>query len=93
MCFWWENELIASLVVQVELVHTQFRVSEDHKLRSMLKRQSAKVCDLGRVHEVHLLLFCIDVAASRFFLCARMLALSSALHVTLSLLGCRKTQN
>ena len=93
MCFWRENELIDSLVVQVELVHTQFRVSEDHKLRSMLKRQSAKVHNLGRVHDVHLLWFCIDVAASRFFLCAHMLALSSALHVTLSLSGCRKTQN
>lgn len=30
---------------EVELVHTQFRVSEDHKLRSMLKRQSAKAAE------------------------------------------------
>jgi hypothetical protein len=29
--------------LQVEVVHTQFRVSEDHKLRAMLKKQSAKV--------------------------------------------------
>ncbi len=30
-------------LLQVEVVHTQFRVSEDHKLRAMLKKQSAKV--------------------------------------------------
>ncbi len=36
---------IAAVLIrlQVEVVHTQFRVSEDHKLRVMLKRQSAKV--------------------------------------------------
>jgi hypothetical protein len=28
---------------QVEVMHTQFRVSQDHKLRTMLKKQSAKV--------------------------------------------------
>lgn len=36
---------IAAVLIepQVEVMHTQFRVSEDHKLRAMLKRQSAKV--------------------------------------------------
>lgn len=28
---------------KVEVMHTQFRVSEDHKLRALLKKQSAKV--------------------------------------------------
>jgi hypothetical protein len=29
-------------------MHTQFRVSDDHKLRLMLKKQSAKVRVVGR---------------------------------------------
>ena len=38
MCRWMSRDAL-----QVEVVHTQFRVSEDHKLRAMLKKQSAKV--------------------------------------------------
>jgi hypothetical protein len=33
----------------VEVMHTQFRVSEDHKLRALLKKQSARVSDAAPV--------------------------------------------
>ncbi len=50
-------ELMAASAAQVELFHTQFRQSEDHKLRAMLKRQSAKVCYVKRLRCGALFLF------------------------------------
>jgi hypothetical protein len=46
-------------------MHTQFRVSDDHKLRALLKKQSAKVGDVG----CELLCMCACAICGWFKIC------------------------